>query len=39
MIIGFSILFSLAGVLTATAGGPLTMEQVKAEQEKYKGSS
>jgi putative spermidine/putrescine transport system substrate-binding protein len=39
MIMGLSILFTLAGVLTATAGGPLTLEQVKAELEKYKGSS
>ena len=33
MIIGLSILFILAGVHTATAGGPLTMEQVKSELE------
>jgi putative spermidine/putrescine transport system substrate-binding protein len=39
MIMGLSVLFTLAGVFTATAGGPLTMEQVKAELEKYKGSS
>jgi putative spermidine/putrescine transport system substrate-binding protein len=39
LIMGLSVLFILAGVFTATAGGPLTMEQVKAELEKYKGSS
>ena len=39
IVLGLAAIFTLSGVLTAGAGEPLTMEQVKAKLEKYKGSS
>ena len=39
IVLGLAAIFALSGVLTAGAAEPLTMEQVKAKLEKYRGSS
>ncbi len=39
IVLGLAAIFALSGVLTAGAGEPLTMEQVKAKLEKHRGSS
>ena len=39
IVLGLAAIFTLSGVLTAGAGEPLTMEQVKAKLEKHRGSS